>query len=74
MRLEQIPMKGQWPDPKKVRCKDCVFRDKTVLHLGDKVIPTGVVDCYCKQFPKDTNGKPLEILFRNADCPFYKSD
>ncbi len=40
-------------------CVDCLFRKN-----GD----TGFRNRYCSKYIK---GKPLEILFENAECPFY---
>lgn len=64
------PIKGQWPNPDTVKCKDCIYRDKTVLDLGDKVILTGVTKDFCEIYVK---GKPREILFQNAECPHFEA-
>lgn len=70
------PMHGSWPDPKNIICKDCAFRDKTVVKLNDKTIPVGVTKSFCKIYeaPPKTNGKPLDILFQNADCKYYRKE
>lgn len=68
-------MKGQFPDPEKVKCKDCVFRDKTVVNIEGKDLFSGVTRCYCAKYQKgETNGKPHDVLFLNADCRYYKKD
>lgn len=73
---EVSPMKGQFPDPKKIVCKDCFLRDKTAIVLKGKRIEVGVTKSFCDAFPAppDSNGKPSDILFRNARCPYYVSE
>lgn len=64
----------QTPDAKSIKCKDCVYRDRSVIEISGKVIPVGVTKAYCKMYignPHDA-GKPNDVLFRNADCEFYK--
>lgn len=70
------PMKASWPNPNKIVCKDCAFRDKTVVKLGDKTIPAGVTKDFCKIYekPPKTNGKPSAVLFQNAECKYYQKD
>lgn len=70
------PIRGSWPDPNKVICKDCAFRDKTSVMLNDKTLYVGVTKSFCKIYekPPKTNGKPNEILFKNADCKYYMKD
>lgn len=69
-------MKGSWPDPEKVACKDCIYRNRDTIELGKKIIKCGVVDSFCEMYPgpPTDNGKPLEILFQNASCKFYEKD
>lgn len=70
------PMKGTFPDPKEIKCKDCAFRDKTVVKLGEKVLHVGVTKAFCKIYekPPKTNGKPSAVLFQNADCKYYQKE
>lgn len=72
----QSPIKGQFPDREQIICKDCKYRDKTVLDLGDKKIPVGVTKAFCKKYeaPPKSNGKPHEILFENGICDYYEKD
>ena len=69
----QSQIKGQFPDRDKIICKDCIFRDKTVIELGEKEIPVGVTKAFCDMYqaPPASNGKPHDVLFNNADCEFY---
>lgn len=72
----QSPIKGQFPKKDEIICKDCMFRDKTILKLGKNKIPVGVTKAFCKQYqgpPKD-NGKPHEILFENGICELYEKE
>ena len=68
-------MKGQFPDADKVKCRDCAFKDKTVIDVEGEQIACGVTRSYCDKYPKGkTNGKPHDVLFLNADCQYYKKD
>lgn len=69
-------LKGVYPDPKKIKCKDCFYRDKTKVKLGNKIIESGITKSFCVAYPKppDSNGKPYDVLFQNADCRFYEKD
>ena len=72
----QSPIKGQFPDKSTIICKDCVFRDKTEINLGEKKIPVGITKAFCEKYeaPPKSNGKPHEVLFNNGDCEFYKKE
>lgn len=69
-------LKGQFPDKNKIKCKDCIFRDHTVITIGDKTIPVGVTKAFCDAYqqPPASNGKPHDVLFDNADCEFYAKE
>lgn len=57
-----------------IKCKDCVFRKVDLIRDG-KVIVKGYKNGYCKVYtPEISNGKPNEILFKNADCEYYMKD
>lgn len=75
-KRELDPMKAAWPDPDKIKCRDCFNRDKTEVKLGGKVVKCGITKSFCNAYPPppDSNGKPLEVLFQNADCRFYAKD
>lgn len=71
---EFSPMIMQHPDSSKVKCKDCKFRDKTILMFNEKVIPVGITKCRCEKYlgtPHDM-GKPHEVLFMNGECQYYE--
>ena len=57
----------QWatPDPEKIRCRDCEFRAED-RKLTESVI-RGAILAMCDAYDQ----KPSEILWKNADCPYY---
>lgn len=73
---EFTSMKGTFPDGKRIRCKDCAYRDKAEVNIGGKTLYVGVTRDFCDKYkaPPDGNGKPHEVLFDNYDCPRYKKD
>lgn len=73
---ENNEIRPQWPDPKKIICKDCIYRDKTEIDLDGKKIPCGVTKDFCKIYlgPPNDNGKPHTVLFQNDYCEFYEED
>lgn len=66
-KREFSPMIGQKPNPNKIKCRTCAFRDMTVITLDQKTIPVGITKSKCEMF----EAKPRAILFQNADCEFY---
>lgn len=64
-------MRMSFPDPKKVVCKDCAYRDRTVAEYKDMRIEVGITRCTCKKY---IHSKPLGILFRGESCELYKKD
>lgn len=73
MKREEQPMKGAWPDPKKIACRNCFFRDRTQITLGEETIPVGITKDFCAVFT-GAEGKPKGVLFQNEPCPFYEED
>jgi hypothetical protein len=75
-KREFDPMVGTFPDKNKIICKDCVYRDRTVVDLGGKKLPVGITKSFCEIFlpPPKTNGKPTEVLFHGGDCKYYKQE
>lgn len=72
----ESPMKVQGANPKTVQCRDCRFRDRTVLELTSGIINVGAIKSYCgiytrKNFPE---GKPGSILFEIEKCRHYKKE
>ena len=72
----QSPIKGQFPKKDEILCKDCIFRDKTEITLGDKKIPVGVTKAFCEKYqaPPKSNGKPHEVLFESGICEHYEKE
>lgn len=68
------PIRGTWPDPEKVVCRDCAFRDRTVVELFGKTIACGITRDTCDIYkgPPSTSYKPSEILFYNEPCRYYQ--
>lgn len=70
------PLIVQNPNPDLIACKNCLNRDKTIIEIGDKIIPVGITKGICKIFtgpPKD-NGKPHEVMFNNKPCKMFSLD
>ena len=42
-----------------IRCKDCAMRNPGMIGFKNR---------YCECYPE---GKPLDILFENAECDYY---
>lgn len=76
VKESQSPIKGQFPDRNAIICKDCRFRDKATIKLGDKEIVVGVTKAFCEKYkaPPKSNGKPHEVLFNNGNCDFYEKE
>lgn len=70
---EFSPMHCESPDANEIFCRDCSFRDKTTIDLGDGEIPVGVTKAYCDIYI-EPNSKPNKILFQQAPCDFYVKD
>lgn len=73
-KRELDPIKGTWPNPKTVVCRDCVHRDKTIVGEGENRVAVGVTRSYCDVYTKTTGGKPMDILFQGADCDYYMKE
>lgn len=70
---EFSPIKGSTPNPNEIFCRDCAFRDKTVINVGNKVIPCGITKANCDIYV-EPNNKPSEILFQDAPCDYWTKD
>lgn len=69
------PIKGSFPNPETIQCRDCIYRDKTVVKLGDDIVSVGVTKDSCEVY----NGgkawhKPHDVLFNLVDCEFKETD
>lgn len=74
-KREFTPMKANWANPDTIKCKDCKYRDKTEIKIGDTIKKFGVTKCFCEKYigvHAGGNDKPSDILFQNADCDFYE--
>lgn len=72
----QSPIKGQFPNREEIICKDCTFRDHTVINIGEKEIPVGITKGFCEKYPAPpgSNGKPHDILFEGGMCEYYEEE
>lgn len=73
---EYTPITGTWADPEKVVCKDCAFRDRTVVELFGKRDACGVTRDTCDIYagPPEASYKPSEILLHNGPCQYYTKE
>ena len=69
-RREFTPMHGSFADPEKIACKDCAFRDKTVVELLGRRVASGYTKGACEMYSL----KPHAVLFNNAPCQYYQQD
>ena len=69
-RKEFTPIHGQFPDKDKIACKDCAFRDKTIVTIIGKTIQAGITKGNCEMYEL----KPHDVLFQNAPCQFYSKE
>lgn len=69
------PMKMQTADAGKVRCRDCIYRDRETMKIGDKRILIGVTRDTCMIYDgQKGNWKPTSVILRNRNCEFYEKD
>ena len=67
-RWEEEDWVAEHPDPDKIPCKDCVYREKD-REVGDTVI-LGAVLGMCQVY----TDKPTHILFDGEDCPYHLTE
>ena len=72
-KREFSELKGTMPNPKTIRCRNCAFRNRDVIVVGEKKIPCGVTRAECDIYQKPSF-KPHEIMFNDADCDYYVKD
>ena len=73
--MDKKPMKLQTADPAKISCRDCLYRDKTVVKVDGETLRVGITRDTCLVFDgKRGNWKPSDVYFQNADCMFYEKD
>lgn len=71
------PVMGTHPDPNKIQCASCKFRDRTVLKFATgKKTNVGVIKAFCEKYPRPpkSNGKPHDVLYNLQDCEFYEME
>ena len=73
-KREFDPIKGMFPNAKEIPCKDCFFRDRTVVIIDGKEKSVGITKAFCSKYPLEVNGKPLGILFNGEKCEEYMKD
>lgn len=68
-------MHMQTADPEKIRCRDCIYRDRDTMKIDGKVIQTGIMRGTCLIFDgKRGNWKPTRVTLENGDCMFYDKE
>lgn len=73
--MKDDPMYLQTADADKVQCKDCIYRDRTVVKIGGVNTPVGITRDTCLIFDgKRGNWKPTSVILRNKYCEFYEKD
>lgn len=64
-----------WPDLNKISCKDCEYRNKTIVEINGKNIPFGTIKTTCDMYPGyPYDEKPSKILFQNEPCELYEKE
>lgn len=67
-------IKGTTPDPATIYCRNCMFRNRTEVKVGNKVIKVGVVKDTCMIYDGKPMRKPSAILFYGISCPYWEKD
>ena len=68
-------MKMQVADPGRMRCRDCLYRDRDTMKIDGKIIRPGISRATCLVFDgKKGNWKPNNVYFQNEDCLLYEYD
>lgn len=67
---EFTPIHAQWADPDKIACRDCVFRDRTVVELIGYRFEAGISKRNCQIYLV----KPWDVYYDNAPCQYYRKD
>ena len=73
MRNDDMHM--QTADPKQMKCRDCIYRDKETMILCGEKVYVGVMRDTCMIFDgKRGNWKPTAVTLDGGDCMFYERD
>lgn len=70
---KELNMKVSYPNPKTIDCRNCIYRDRTTVKIGDKEKAVGLTKGFCYKF-QDGAGKPHDVLFENAECPEKRAE
>lgn len=69
------PMRMQWPDTKKIPCRDCVYRDRTTVTIDGTLYKPGITRDTCGKYDGIRgNWKPSGLLFHNEPCKYYRKE
>ena len=73
--MKNDPMKLQTADIRKVKCRDCIYRDRAVMTIDGEKVFVGVTRDTCLIFDgKKGNWKPTDVIIRNQNCDFYEKE
>ena len=72
MRNDEMHM--QTADPRKMICRDCIYRDRETMTREGKKVLVGVMRDTCLIFNGAGNWKPVGIVLDGARCPFYEKE
>jgi len=68
-------MHMQTADPGKIRCRDCIYRERDTMLLDGKVVQTGIMRGTCLIFDgKHGNWKPTSVTLDGGSCLFYEQE
>lgn len=68
-------MRMQTADPEQIVCRDCIYRDRDTMTIGEKLVQTGVMRGTCLIFDgKSGNWKPTAVTLDNKACLFYEKE
>lgn len=76
-KREFSPIHATHPDPEKIQCKTCKFRDKTVMKMpSGKEVAIGRIRSFCDKYqkPPKSNGKPHDIMYNIRRCEYYRME
>lgn len=69
------PIKAQTANVNTIRCRDCLYRDRTTITVDGEVMPVGITRGTCLVFDGIRgNLKPHDVYYNNALCPMYEQD
>lgn len=72
-KREFDPIYPSSPNPNTIKCKDCVFRDRAFIKIGEKTIHCGVTRIECDIYT-NPDWKPHKVLYGDSDCDYYVKD